>query len=444
MSQGGENSAIGSGPPSFPNFSEKTGTRVVFWTILAMALGAMLWAQSWGFPLDVDHYKFWTKLVTDEGIQAAYSGTFPHTYAIYPPVTLYFYWSIGQFYRAAIDPAFEIERALSDQTLTWMIKIPGIAFHLLTAALVYRWVSVKMGARAALLAMAGYALQPGVIFDIGVWGQPDSVHSFFTVLTVLLLSSGRVGWAGGAYALAALSKPQAWVLAPLFAFFAWRRYGLTRLGVAGAVGMATAILVSLPFFWYGTWPQLMRLPLQIASAMPVVSANAHNLWWLILGEHASVIQDTETFHFGVSYATIGVLLVAASVLFTVIRLDDNVISRTLPAMAAFQSFAFFMVITKAHENHAFLALPLLSLIWVRSPALRWVYLAVSLTFLTNVVLHDPILGPLLSNGLLGGQLRLAQRLDALANLVVLILWAGVVLLSRAGPFRRGRASTAID
>ena len=38
---------------------------------------------------DITHYVYWTRLVTLGGIQAAYSGTWPETYAVYPPVTLY-------------------------------------------------------------------------------------------------------------------------------------------------------------------------------------------------------------------------------------------------------------------------------------------------------------------------------------------------------------------
>ncbi|MCL4533992.1 MAG: hypothetical protein M1370_02395 [Bacteroidetes bacterium] len=406
--------------------------------VLGAALATMLWVQSWGFPLEVDHYKFWTKLVTDNGVQAAYSGTFPHTYAIYPPVNIYFYWGIGQLYRARIDPTFDIERALSDSTLTSMIKAPGIVFHLLTALLIYLWVSKKVGERAALLAMAGYALNPGMVFDIAVWGQPDSVHSFFAVLAVLLLSSGRPAWGGAAFALAALTKPQTWVLAPLLVFFDWRKYGLTRTVKAGLAGLSAALLVAAPFFWYGTWDQLLKLPLRIASVAPFVSANADNLWWLVVAEHASVIPDFEPYLFGISYATFGMLLVGASVFLVLARLGDAPASRTLPAMAAFQCFAFFMLTTKAHENHAFLVFPLLSLVWVRSPALRWAYLALSLTFLANLVLYDPTLGPAIGAGWLEGQLRTAQRLNALANVLVLAAWAGRLLAARAP---RGREDT---
>ena len=37
---------------------------------------------------DITHYVYWTRLVTQGGIQVAYSGTWPETYAVYAPVAL--------------------------------------------------------------------------------------------------------------------------------------------------------------------------------------------------------------------------------------------------------------------------------------------------------------------------------------------------------------------
>src|SRR5215469_16554246 len=44
---------------------------------------------------DIQQYVAWTRLVTLGGIQAAYGGTWPATYAVYAPVTLYPYEIVG-------------------------------------------------------------------------------------------------------------------------------------------------------------------------------------------------------------------------------------------------------------------------------------------------------------------------------------------------------------
>lgn len=402
--------------------------------IIAVALLGLLWAQSLGFPLDVDHYKYWTRLVTEQGVQAAYSGEFPHTYAIYPPVNLYFYWAIGQVYRAAIDPAFDMARALSNGTLTSMIKIPGILFHLLTMGLIYFWVSRKAGKTAGLLSSAAYGLQPGIIFDIAVWGQPDSVHAFFTVLTVVFLTSGQVAFGGASFAVAVLTKPQTWILAPLFLFYAWRKYGLPKLAVGGLSGAIASAVISAPFLLYGAWPQLITLPSRIASVAPSISANAHNIWWLLLGQRAINTPDSAILRFGLSYANIALALAGFSVIVSIFLLDERRSLSSLAAIAAFQSFAFFMVITKAHENHAFLALPLLSLVLAKIRELRPIFFILSFTFLANVVLHDPVAAPFM-DGLFGGHLSFVQRLDAGINVALLVGWTMLLFLSRNRPSR---------
>jgi hypothetical protein len=47
-----------------------------------------------------------------------------------------------------------------------------------------------------------------------------------------------------------------------------------------------------------------------------------------------------------------------------------------------------MLMTVVHENHIYAVVPLLSLIWWRDRSLRWLYLAISVVFLVNLLLHD--------------------------------------------------------
>src|ERR671933_1870041 len=63
------------------------------------------------FKGDFQHYVYWTHLVTQGGIQAAYSGTWPETYAVYPPVTMYGFQVLGRLYRHFEDPTFDLDQA---------------------------------------------------------------------------------------------------------------------------------------------------------------------------------------------------------------------------------------------------------------------------------------------------------------------------------------------
>ena len=98
---------------------------------------------------DLEHYVYWTRLVTLGGVQAAYSGTWPETYAVYPPVTLYPLWVIGNAYRWTQDPSFEPNDAQQSLWLHEAIKGVALGWHILAALGVYFVVRRRFGATAA-------------------------------------------------------------------------------------------------------------------------------------------------------------------------------------------------------------------------------------------------------------------------------------------------------
>ncbi|HLE82090.1 MAG TPA: hypothetical protein VJA25_12440, partial [Dehalococcoidia bacterium] len=166
-----------------------------------------------GYEDDTTHFKWWTRLVTQEGLSMAYSGTYPETYAIYPPLMMMFLKGVGHVYQVLFSPAFALDAPL----LGFMIKGLGIAFDLLTWVAIFLWVRKWKGPWAASLASLAYALNPALIFDMAYWGEPDPIHSFFLLLSVLYLADRRPAVAWAALAAAAFVKPQAWVFLPLAA-----------------------------------------------------------------------------------------------------------------------------------------------------------------------------------------------------------------------------------
>src|SRR6266542_1227714 len=223
---------------------------------------------------DIVHYVYWTRLVALGGVEAAYSGTWPETYAVYPPVPLYAYQAIGTLYRAMQDPTFDPQRAQESLWLREAIKLVALGWHLLAALAIYAVVRRMYGSRGAALAGSAYVINPALLYDVAHWAQPDGAHSLFSVLAV-----GTLSWP--AMALAALAKPQAWVLVPLLAVATLRERGPRILVLGIVLGSAIATLVVLPFLLTGRVSQLLSLPGTVGSVMPVVSADAHNLWWLV-------------------------------------------------------------------------------------------------------------------------------------------------------------------
>jgi hypothetical protein len=381
---------------------------------------------------DITHYVYWTRLVTLGGIQSAYGGTWPETYAVYPPVTLYPYQAVGTAYRWLQDPTFDLDAAQKSLWLREGIKFVALSWHLLTAAAIV--LLVRRIATPASAALAGglYVLNPATLFDVAHWAQPDGAHSLFSVMAVGLLTLGQVIAPWAAMALAALAKPQAWALLPLLAIATFRSHGVSGLVRGPAAGAVVACIITLPFVVTGRVGELLSLPGTVSSVMPVVSADAHNFWWLVVqsrGQDPIFLEDSTRIAGPLTYRTIAAALVGAVFVLTYWLYWTR--RASLAEAAALGVLGWFTFTTQAHENHLFFALPLLSLAWPVRRSLLLPFGLISVTLFLNMLLHDQ----LLLEGL-GLQDPLVERLrmaNAALNVLCCIGWCALAVVRAPEP-----------
>ena len=385
---------------------------------------------------DITHYVYWTRLVTLGGIQSAYSGSWPETYAVYPPVTLYPLEAIGNAYRWLQDPEFDPRQAQASLWLHEAIKFVALAWHVLTACALFLILARMCNERLAAIAASLYVLNPAALFDVAHWAQPDGAHSLFSVVSIGLLGLGQVLVPWAAMAAAALAKPQAWSIVPLLAIATARAYGPLALVRGAVVAGVVSLAITLPFFVTGHGRELLSLPSTISSVMPVVSADAHNLWWLLLqrrGEDPLFVQDA-TVAFGplsyrvVAAGLVGMVLVVTAWLYWTRR-------ASLAEAAALGVLGWFTFTTQAHENHVFFALPLLSVAW---PTRRWLLVpfgVLTLTLFLNMFLHDQLLLESLGRDIHDARVERLRLINAALNVACCLTWAvwAVLRAPAAGP-----------
>jgi hypothetical protein len=248
------------------------------------------------------------------------------------------------------------------------------------------------------------------------------------------------GWV--ASALAALAKPQAWALLPLVVIATLRLRQPRRLALDAAVGLLTALIVALPFVVTGRVGQLLSLPRTVSTVMPVVSADAHNLWWIVLAPHsenAIFTFDSEPLLGPLSFRLAAGLLVGASLVVSAWLYWTR--RASLPEAAALTVLGWFAFTTQAHENHLFFALPLLALAWPERRALLVVYAVLSTTLLLNMALHDELLLEALGVSPDEGAVHLLRVADAAANVTTCLAWTVWAVVRPAGAaVRRDEAS----
>jgi dolichyl-phosphate-mannose-protein mannosyltransferase len=411
------------------------------WALGGSLLGALaLWlsiaALSPGYVADIESRKARAKWVTEQGIADAYRMRID-----YPPGNLYLFAAVGQLYRQTVDPTFDHRRASDSQLLTFLIKLPPTLFHLATGLVVFLVVRRAQSERLAWLAASLLLFDPAAIFDVAHQGQYDPVHTFFSLAAIAALLRGWSVGAGASIALAALTKPQSWILLPFVAALAWRlhgRPGLARL----ALGAAGATVVGLlPFILANRLAHLGRLWEYMSTnstANHVISANAHNLWWLPTVGAGRWIDDVEPLAFGLSYRAVAIGLVGLVLLASLAWLLRGRGTLEPFALAAALASGWFMFTPRAHEYHAFFVLPFLAVAWPSRPRLLPFYLLCSVSLLLNLGLHDPLLvGALASPPDPATPLPSWYLLLTVANVVMfVVLWAGLELVNLRGAGKR--------
>jgi hypothetical protein len=168
--------------------------------------------------------------------------------------------------------------------------------------------------------------------------------------------------------------------------------------------------------------------------MPVVSADAHNFWWLVLqlhGQDPIFLQDSARVVGPLTYRELSAALVAASMLLTFWLYWTR--RASLAETAALGVLGWFTFTTQAHENHLFVALPLLSLAWPSRPGLLAPFGIISLTLLMNMVLHDQLVLEALGRSLDDPLVEQLRVLNAALNVACCVGWSIWAVARRPAP-----------
>lgn len=322
----------------------------------------------------------------------------------YPPGTLYLLAIVGRAYRSAA-PAFDDSAAL-----TATIKLLTLAFDVATALMVWALARRFTNGTAATAAALGYWINPAAVLDGPVLGYLDPWMAAPAVAALLAADAGLSFIAGAALAAAVLVKAQAIFVAPAAALLLWhaaeRPWRSALVGLAGFGSLAAA----------GLWPFAARgaLP-NVAQGVTAVlhhdmlSGTAANLWWLVTWALRAAYAVTDLGRWGAWTMTVKILgisrvialgypnprpvalaLVLLATGWSLVRAHGAVSRGRTPAIiiaaGAFIVHAYFTLGVQVHENHLFLAVPLLAVCAAALPGYRGLLVTVSAIAALNLFL----------------------------------------------------------
>lgn len=351
--------------------SEPKGQAVLVILILAISLLIRLLLFHYhGYHVDEGCFKAWYNTAAEGGLRNFYTNT---SWCDYPPFSIYIFWIFGN-----------IAHAIGPDSLDFLIKLPQNLFDLATAYLIFRFVRSNYFFLPALGAMTVYAFNPAVIFDLAVWGQFDSIYTFFMIASLYALLRSKYEVSGALFSLAILTKPQSIVLLPVLAYVMLRNGGLKRAITSGLVSITSVFLFIAPFNWSGNPITFLMDRYSGYGVYQYNSINAYNFWALMGFWKADTVP-----HMGLSYQVWGIIIFVIFMIFVMWQLHRRYEQKAAIFAVFLLMFGFFMLTTRMHERYLFPVFALLALGWAGRFTFKsfttWLYLGLTGTFLANLV-----------------------------------------------------------
>ena len=322
---------------------------------------------------------------------------------MYPPMSIVELAAAGHIYRA-VRPDYR-----DSVLLTVLIKLIGLAWEIAFVAFLLTWGRRAMGAAAAEWSALAFWLSPAVWVSGAALGYTDAQAA---VPIVLALIAALADWpilVGLLAAISVLTKPQAVFLLPLLAVLCVRGAGTPdwrALWRAAASGVLTTFAIFTPFIVRGSVPNVMQ-GMSRMFMHDMLSGQAANLGWIgtwllrvrygipdlgwyrALRMQIGILSITRVTELGYPNArVVGVMLTSAALAWVMWRAWRGVSRPGAVALGAWSIYAYFIFSAQVHENHLYIALPLLALAAGELKALRPAFFWVSAIVTLNVYLFE--------------------------------------------------------
>jgi hypothetical protein len=364
-----------------------------------------------GLAGDIDEFASWVHALAIGPIGRAYDIDLT-----FPPVMVYVWSAL-----AALEPAFRMVSDASDPWIRTLMKLPPTLADLgLAAGLAFALRSRPTWAVVAALAVW---LHPAVIDVSALFAQYESIYVLLALVGFLLATARRSNLAAVALALALMTKPQALpLLVPFGAWFlareGWR--GAIRLGL---IGVATIVVVWLPFLAAGGPAGYFRsLQVHQDELFSVLSLRAWNPWWIFqsLAGDGQFIADQTAILGPITMRHVGFLMTAVAELVVVLAVYRSPSPRTLALGVATSAMVAFTLLTTMHERYAYAALVFLLLL-VAEPRMRWLSVAFGIAFSLNLLAAAPPSAEIAALLPIGGWLGIAGSL-VMSAIAAALIW----------------------
>jgi len=405
-----------SAPTTQPSFfpSPHRVRRLLVAAALIAGVLVRLAVLSIGVPVVDDSWRAWSYHAATRGPWNLY-GPRGHTVkfgdidapVVYPPLALDELAIVGRVHMAITGGRFE-----DGVQLTRTIKGAIALLDALLSTLIFVVVRRGGGSDRAWPAAMSYWANPAVLMTTTL-GYIDVFLAIPALSAVVAASAGRPWLAGALFTAAVVTKPQGLFVGPVVALALWNagaaEGGTTRVRDAVLASAFWAAIVAAPVVAVGKTFQMLR-SIAVLAGHDMLSALAFNLWWLVsylfmaaaasaggfraaVTARAEIVEHTYAMARGFPNPRVVALLLLAGAVLWALKTARH--SRDLglhAALGAFVVVTYFTLSVQVHENHFFLAVPLLAVAAALRPAFTRVFVALSVVFALNLYLPFGVRG----------------------------------------------------
>ncbi|OGY09754.1 MAG: hypothetical protein A2782_02865 [Candidatus Blackburnbacteria bacterium RIFCSPHIGHO2_01_FULL_43_15b] len=313
-----------------------------------------------------------------------------------PPGTIYIFAGIRKLFELTFSffwylnvsiPAFPSNLMLFFEKNLYqaLLKLPAILSDCGIAYLIFR-VFAKQGKKTLGLCGATLFLaNPIVWYNSTIWGQTDSIISFFALLAFVLLIERKFFFAFFAIMLSLYIKLSLIIFLPVFFVVALKqKYALKQWVIALLAPILIISVLTIPFSQKAEpfgWLITLYKDKVFTQQLQVITANAFNLWAAVAGIH----EKPQTLLLGpLQYAQWGELLLGIAYLPAIYLVWRKQEIKSVMWSLSIIAFSSFMLATNMHERYLYpLFAPLTILVCLYSFLLP-LYIIVSLVSLVNL------------------------------------------------------------
>lgn len=348
-------------------------------TLLLVAVIYGLFIPLTGHEQDIKDIRNWSLIAINSGISQIYNGDSIETFSFYPPLNILAIKLLGNLYQL-----FNPMTSFSGLESLYIVKIPTLIFHLINTALIY---FLYKGSGRRLVTLS-YGLNPAILVNTAIFGEPDALHTLLLVLSTAVLFTKFKNLSGFVLVMAFFTKPQAWIFIPFILTLIILRSDKRQLIFQGILSASCFFLIALPFLYYGTFPNLVKSITGSLGVLPNITNHAFNLWSLFAKGAVDYIPDSIRLLGLISPWGAGMLIFGLVYLIIIIKLTKTYNSfNQVMLLSAMLAMSYFMLLTRVHKNHIYFTLPFLALSF-NFRFSRIAFYIFTLTFLLNWVIFN--------------------------------------------------------